>query len=183
MLTWNTIAGGTYWQEIVFGGQTPDPDRVEQLAQGYAERLHQWFKWVIQYPVRENYEDKLPKYHLTFGSRHPDAIDLMNRAMVKARREFVGARFVVGHLFPNQPRKEVVDPREIEKAVVETSQTIGKASWKELRVRATIANPCTYTDSEFDSAIKQAIHKGSLASNCSGERIDNNAWIWPSKQQ
>lgn len=183
VLNWNAIAGGTYWQEIVSGGQASDPDRVERLAQGYAEKLRQWFKWVIKYPIREKYEDKLPKYHLTFGSRHPDAIDLMNRAMVKARREFVGARFVVGHLFPNQPQKEIVDPREIERAVVETSQATGKASWKELRVRATIANPCTYTDSEFDSAIKRAIQKRTLASNCSGERTDNDAWIWPSKQQ
>jgi three-Cys-motif partner protein len=176
---WNAIAGGNYWQEIVFGNQTADPDRVEQLAQGYAERLHQWFKWVIKYPVRENYRDKLPKYHLTFGSRHPDAIELMNRAMVKARREFVGVCFVDGFLFPNQPEKEVIEPHAVEKTVVETSQTVGKTTWKDLRVKATIANPCAYTDSEFDSAIKRAIQKGSLASNCSGKRIDNNAWIWP----
>jgi hypothetical protein len=103
--------------------------------------------------------------------------------MVKARREFVGARFVTGNLFPNQPQEEIIDRREIEKAVVVTSQTIGKVRWKELRVRATMANPCTYTDSEFDSAIKQAIRKRSLASNCSGERIDNNAWIWPPQQR
>ncbi len=182
VLHWNAIAGGIYWQEIVFDSRVSVPDRVERLAEGYAERLHQWFKWIIKYPVREKYENKLPQYHLIFGSRHPDAIDLMNRAMAKARREFVGARFVVGHLFPNQPQEEVVDPREIEKTVVVTSQTIGKAKWNELRVRATIANPCMYTDSEFDSAIKGAIRKGSLASNCSGARIDNNAWVWPPQQ-
>jgi three-Cys-motif partner protein len=180
---WNAVAGGTYWQEVVFGGQVSDPECVEQLAQGYADRLHQWFKWVIRYPIRENYKDRPPKYHLTFGSRHLDAIDLMNRAMVKARREFVGACFVDGFLFANQPQKEIIDPCEIENAVVVTSQTIGKAKWKELRVRATIANPCTCTDSECDSAIKRAIQKGSLASNCSGERIDNNAWIWSPQQR
>ncbi|OHB63105.1 MAG: hypothetical protein A2Y76_04900 [Planctomycetes bacterium RBG_13_60_9] len=180
---WDAIAGGTYWQETVFSGQMSDPDRIELLAQGYAERLRQWFKWVIRYPVRDNYDDKFPKYHLTFGSRHSDAIELMNRAMVNARRTFVRACFIDGFLFPNQPAKEIIDPHEAERAVVRTSQTLGKAKWKDLRVRATIENPCTYTDSEFNSAIKRAIQKGDLVSDSSGRRIDENAWIWPPKRE
>ena len=183
VLNWDAIAGGTYWQEVVFGSQRLEPDRVEQLAQGYADRLRQWFKWVINYPIRDHYEDKVPKYHLTFGSRHPDAIELMNRAMVKARREFVGTRFVDGFLFPNQPEKEVIEPHAVEKAIVEASYAIGRATWEDLRVRATIANPCMYTDSEFDAAIKRAIQKGSLASDCSGKKIDDRAWIWPANPQ
>jgi three-Cys-motif partner protein len=178
VLSWNAIAGGTYWQEIILGSQTSDPDCVEQLAQGYAKRLHQWFTWVINYPIRDNYKDKFPKYHLTFGSRHSDAIELMNRAMVKAHRTFVGAHFVDGLLFPNQPEKEVIESHEVERTVIETSRIIGKATWKDLRVRATIATPCTYTDSELNSAIKHAIQEGSLLSDCSGRRIEENAWIW-----
>jgi three-Cys-motif partner protein len=183
VLNWNAIAGGTYWQRIVSGDQTFDPDQVEQLAQGYADKLRQWFRWVIKYPVRDNYRDKLPKYHLTFGSRRSDGIELMNRAMVKARRTFVGAHFIDGFLFPNQPEEEIIQPHEVEKAVIETAQAIGRAKWGDLRARATIAYPCTYTDSELNSAIKRVIQKGSLMSTCSGERIDENAWIWPFEQK
>ena len=178
VVDWNAIAGSTYWQDMIFQRQLSDSECIEQLAKGYAGRLGQWFKWVISYPIRDNYEDKFPKYHLVFGSRHPDAIELMNRAMVKARREFVGARFVVGHLFPNQPEEEVIEPREVERTVVETSHIIGKATWKDLRVRATIAKPCIYTDSDLNSAIKRAIKKGELLSSGSGQRIEEDAWIW-----
>ncbi len=182
IVRWNAVAGGTYWQDIACDSQMSNVESVERLAKGYAETLREKFEWVIRYPIRAKYGHKFPKYHLTFGSRHPDAIELMNRAMVKAQREFVGACFVDGFLFPNQPEKEVVEPHAVERAVVETSQTVGKTTWRDLRVRATIAKPCTHTDSEFDSAIKRAIQKGSLASNCSGKRIDNNAWIWPPQQ-
>jgi len=175
----HAVAGGTYWQDIIFTGQSPDVDRIEQLAKGYGERLHEWFTWIIHYPIRDNYEDTLPKYHLLFGSRHPDAIDLMNRAMVKARREFVGSQFVKGYLFPNQPKREVVDPAQIEKAVISTSRLVGRVKWKELRVRATVANPCMYNDSEFNGAIKRLIQKGTLKSDCTGKRIEDSAWVWP----
>jgi three-Cys-motif partner protein len=183
VLNWNAIAGGTYWQEIIAGTQTFGPDHVEQLAQGYADKLRQWFRWVIKYAVRDNYKDKLPKYHLIFGSRRSDGIELMNRAMVKARRTFVGAHFVDGFLFPNQPEEEVIDPCEVERAVVGTARIIGKTTWKDLRVRATIANPCTYTDSELNAAIKRAIQKGNLASDCPGRKADDEAWIWSVRQQ
>jgi three-Cys-motif partner protein len=179
VIAWNAVAGGTYWQDIIFTGHASDVERIEQLAKGYEERLQQWFTWTIRYPVRDNYEDKLPKYHLIFGSRHPDAIDLMNRGMVKARREFVGSQFVKGYLFPNQPEKEVVDPVQIEETVISTSQLIGRVKWKELRVRATVANPCMYNDSEFNGAIKRLIQRGALKSNCTGKKIEDSAWVWP----
>jgi three-Cys-motif partner protein len=179
VLEWDAVAGGTYWHDILFGGPTPEADRVEQLAKGYAQQLHQWFKWVLNYPIRENYSDELPKYHLTFGSRHPDAIELMNRAMVKARREFVEAEFVDGYLFPNEPDKEIVNPAEIQSVVLSASLKAGKTTWKDLRVLATITLPCKYTDSDFDKAIKKAIQGQRLGSTCSGSKIDELALVWP----
>jgi len=182
IVRWNAVAGGVYWQRIMYEGCSPDAHRINQLAHAYAERLRQPFKWVISYAVRERYEDKFPKYHLTFGSRHPDAIELMNRAMVKARRRFVNTQFVDGFLFPNQPEREVVRPDEVEEVVIHTSHSVGKVRWKNLRVRATIENPCKYNDSELNAAIKRAIQKGRIASDCSGHKVKEDAWIWPADQ-
>lgn len=181
VLDWDAVAGGTYWHDILFGDGKADADSVDRLAASYADQLCQRFKfrWVIWYPIRDNYKDALPKYHLTFGSRHPDAIELMNRAMVKARREFVGSRFVDGFLFENQPEGEVVRPEEIEKAVAEMCRILGKTTWKELRVRTTIANPCLYTDSEINRAIKLAIQEGKLGCETSGKRVEERASVWP----
>lgn len=176
---WNAVAGGTYWQEIAFDVGASNVEAVERLAKGYAQKLQDTFNWVISYPVRDKYKSRFPKYHLTFGSRHADAIELMNRAMVKARREFVKDRFVDGCLFPNEPESEVIKPHEVEEVITMTSQVLGPTTWKDLRVRTTVANPCMYTDSEFNSAIKRAIQKGSIKSDCPGTKIEENARVWP----
>jgi len=179
VLRFNQVAGGTYWQKTVFDDSLSQTTRTDVLADGYASELHRWFKYVLTYPIREKYETKFPKYHLVFGSRSHHAVDLMNRAMVKARREFINAGFIKGFLFPNQPDKEVIRPEEIKKIVIKTCQKLGKTSWTGLRIHATITNPSLYTDSEFNRAIKQAIKNGELASDCSGKKIQENAFIWP----
>jgi three-Cys-motif partner protein len=178
VLKWDAVAGGTYWHDILFAGYA-DVDCVERLAEGYCQRLRQRFKWVISYPIRDKYKNEFPKYHLTFGSRHSDAVELMNRAMVKARREFVGTQFVDGCLFPNQPNSEVVNPHEIESLVISTSLRIGKVTWRELRVAATIESPCKYTDSEFNKAIKLAIQGRKVGSTCAGRKVEDGASVWP----
>ena len=179
VLRFNQVAGGTYWQKIVFDDSLSQTTRTDRLADGYATELRRWFKYVFPYPIREKYETQFPKYHLIFGSRSDHAVDLMNRAMVKARREFIKAGFIDGFLFPNQPDKEVIRPEEIKKIIIETCQKLGKTRWRKLRINATIANPSLYTDSEFNSAIKQAINEGKLNSDCPGTKIQDNAFIWP----
>ncbi|MFZ2145705.1 MAG: three-Cys-motif partner protein TcmP [Sedimentisphaerales bacterium] len=179
VLRFNQVAGGTYWQKIVFDDSLSQTTRADRLADGYASELHRWFKYVLTYPIREKYETMFPKYHLVFGSRSHHAVDLMNRAMVKARREFINAGFIKGFLFPNQPDKEVIRPEEIKKIVIETCQKLRKTSWTGLRIHATITNPSLYTDSEFNRAIKQAIKNGELASDCPSKKIQENALIWP----
>jgi len=174
----NQIAGGTYWQKIAFNSFPSQRIRTDGLANGYANELRRWFKYVLTYPIREKYATRFPKYHLIFGSRSYHAVDIMNRAMVRARREFVEAGFIKGFLFPNQPDKEVIRPEEIKKLVIQTSQKIGKVTWTKLRISATIANPGLYTDSEFNRAIKQAIKEGLLLSNCPGTKIQEKALIW-----
>ena len=174
----NRIAGGTYWQRFAFDEHLSQRDRVDSIAAGYASQLNRWFKWVLRYPIREKLADEYPKYHLVFGSRYPDAVDLMNRAMVKARRQCVEAQCVEGMLFENQPLEEVVDSRQIRTALLETAKKTGRTTWKQLRIRATIASLCKYNDSEWDRAIKEAIKLGELRSTSLGNRKEQNAEVW-----
>ena len=179
VIDWNKIAGGIYWQQIVFGYGASKKDRATRLADGYTSELRRWFDWVINFPIRARYDHK-PKYHLVFGSGHPDGIELMNRAMVKARRELVESEFVVGRLFPDEPENEVVDPTKVKHIIVETSKQKGKLSWKMLRVHSTMYYPGKYNDTEFNRAIKELIKEGQLCSNCTGKKIEPDALIWPS---
>ena len=179
VLKWNEIAGGVYWQQIAYNDHLSSDEQADRLAHAYSGMLKKWFNCVFPFPIREKYENKWPKYHLIFGSRHNKAAELMNRAMVKARREFVNDGFIKGHLFPNQPQKEVIDPDAILRIVIQTSREVGRINWANLRVQATVANPATYTDSEFNNAIKRAIREGKLGSDCAGTKIEQKAHVWP----
>lgn len=179
VLACNEIAGGDYWQQAVCDDSLNQRDRIDAVVSGYAGRLKEWFAHVLTCPIRGRYGDEQPKYHLIFGSRHTDAFELMNRAMVKARREFVGSFFVDGMLFENQPEQEVVKPSEIEDLIVRTAILVGRTSWKLLRVRATLSEPCMYNDSELNKAIKAGISSGKLGSTATGRKIENDADVWP----
>jgi len=174
----NNIAGGEYWQEIIIAAGLDEGKRIDAIANGYSGQLRRWFSWVLNYPIREEYDHVMPKYHLVFGSRHPDAVDIMNRAMVKARREFVGSRFIDGMLFANQPEKEVINEKEIESMVLATSEMVGQTTWRLLRVHSTLQSPCLYTDTEINRAIKKAIKQGKLKSSATGTKIEQNARVW-----
>ena len=174
---WDAIAGGDYWHEILLK-DLPLEKKVDLLADGYSVQLERWFKYVLKYPIREKYKDNWPKYHLIFGSRHPDAVDLINRAMVRARREFVGARFIKGNLFPNQPKEEVVDEQEIANYLLSSMEMLKKTNWKMLRIQTTLLKPCMYTDSEFNRSIKKLIKDRVIKSNCEGNKRQEDAELW-----
>ncbi len=179
VLRWNEIAGGPYWQRIAFDPGLSADERADKLADGYASMLSRWFKWTLIYPIREKLEHSWPKYHLIFGSRYPDAVELMNGAMVKARRELIKKDCVDGYLFPIEPEKEMIILEEIQRAVIETIHNVGKTTWANLRVRVTIANPAKYKESEFNDAIKRSIREGKLGSDCPGTKIEPKASVWP----
>lgn len=179
VLECDAIAGGQYWQEIVTYDSLKQSERVERVASAYANCLHEWFRFVLTYPIREKYTDQIPKYHLIFGSRHEDAIELMNSAMVKARRKSIKAQCVDGMLFPNEPAEEVPDPNAAAQLIVETAGRTGETTWKMLRVHATIALPCMFTKPEHNQAIKRAIQMKKIGSRATGTRIEDRAKVWP----
>ena len=176
-IRWDSIAGGDYWHSVLLKDMT-SKGKVDLFADGYSTQLKHWFQYVLKYPIREKYEDALPKYHLIFGSRHPDAVHLINRAMVKARREFVGSRFVKGMLFDNRPQEEVVDEDEIKNYIISTLKEAKNTTWKLLRINTTLSYPCMYTDSEFNRNIKKLIQKQIIKSDCKGAKIEDGAKVW-----
>ncbi len=177
----DNIAGGSYWHDIILNDQLSHEMKANSIAEGYTKTLEDThgFNYVLNYPIKEKYSHGYPKYHLIFGSRHPDAFELMNRGMVKARREFVRTEFKEDTLFDIEPKEEVVSKNDVIKIIVETSKIIGNTSWKYLRISATQNSPCKYTDSDYNSAIKDSIKKGLLLSNSKGNKIEENANIWP----
>ena len=174
----DSIAGGKYWHDIAYDARLSEREKITNVAAGFSDRFRQWFKFVIPYPVKRNYHHQLPKYHLVFGSRHPDALELINRAMVSARRKFVSDEFVVDMLFANEPAEELVNDRDVIEHVVCTLNRVRRTIWKMLRVEAIIGAPCKYSQSDLNRAIKSAIASDRIQSTATGRKIENSAEVW-----
>jgi three-Cys-motif partner protein len=175
---WNDVAGGTHWQSILFDQHLEQSEKIDRVAAGYSSSFREkWFTHVINFPIKENYRDPQPKYHMVFASRHPDAVILMNDAMVKGRRIFLAKEFEEGQLFDNTPKKEVADPRQLEEAIQKVA-IVGKCTRKDLIVRVISVKPAWANESEINKAIKAAIASGKLKSTASGTKLDDDALIW-----
>jgi len=81
----NSVVGGDWWQNILVSSSS-FPEKVQSVTDGVCERLSRRFKEVCQHPIKALPHHTVPKYYLIFGSRHPDALILMNEEMVKSLR-------------------------------------------------------------------------------------------------
>ncbi len=75
--------GGDYWKPILWDGTRKAEEREFQLIEAYRNKLASYLPYVGSCPVREGPTDRI-KYFIVFVSRHPDAMLLMNDAMIKA---------------------------------------------------------------------------------------------------
>jgi three-Cys-motif partner protein len=80
----NAVVGGSWWRDVL-GANQPFEQLVEGLATHIGAALRERYEHVCWLPIKRRQEHRVPKYHMFFGSRHPDALELMNDAMVKAR--------------------------------------------------------------------------------------------------
>lgn len=87
----DSIAGGTYWQEIVekYYDKTIDIYQAEDaFTSGYSHRLGNIFKYTVNIPIRIK-SDHLPKYRLIFGTNHEDGLILMADNMNKKWKQML----------------------------------------------------------------------------------------------
>lgn len=81
----NKVVGGDWWQSVLKSSAS-FPEKVQGVTNGVCERLSQRFREVCQHAIKALPHHTVPKYYLIFGSRHPDALILMNDEMVKSMR-------------------------------------------------------------------------------------------------
>lgn len=76
--------GGAYWKPIMWDTSPMTTDeREKRLIDAYVAKLNSYLPYAGCCPVREGPRDRT-KYFIVFVSRHPDAMVLMNDAMIKA---------------------------------------------------------------------------------------------------
>ena len=103
----DAIAGGDYWKAIALEPALDFPQKLDRFTRKYTERMLSAFTYAAACDIKAKYHHTVPKYHLIYATRHPDGLEIINDAMFKARREFLGSEFRSGMLFDLTPEEEV----------------------------------------------------------------------------
>jgi len=77
------VLGGEYWKEIMFDSKLTASEREEKVMEGYRKLLQSYLPFSGSCPVQARRLSRI-KYYVTFCSRHPDALLLMNDIMLSA---------------------------------------------------------------------------------------------------
>jgi three-Cys-motif partner protein len=166
----DAIAGGNYWRYIV-KSNISFSEKEEQCVLEYMHLMKQYFKEVCCYGIKEKYSHTIPKYRLIFGSRHPDALILMNDAICNARDIFLRKQCVDGLLLDIRTSNESHDPKRLRRAIFDI--LTAPISRKELIVRAMHKVFAEYKESEYKKMISNLLKEGTILPKSGKTRIND----------
>ena len=153
----DSIAGGTYWQELVkkYYDKTMDIYQAEDaFISEYSRRLGDIFKYTVNIPIRIK-SDHLPKYRLIFGTNHEDGLILMADNMNKKWKQMLenqrgGQQVLFDFEFPGVPAYEL--HKNILSLVAENSSGV---LLRELIVKLIQKYGIVFSESEYQKKIRQ----------------------------
>jgi len=155
------VVGGMWWRDILDSEQ-PFWKKVNSIADGVERSLRPRFNEVCWVGIRARREHPIPKYHMFFGSRHPDALELMNDAMVKAR----GYSDFQVDLFADEPADRCI----LESA----SDWIPRGEL----IRQTIRRAfCRYYRKDIRGCVERLLKSGTLESETGKLRINDGTLV------
>lgn len=98
--TLDEIFGGDYWREYLLRADLVPTSRIDRVMRKYRNRIREHTRYAASCPIKRKPNSK-PLHHLTFCSRHADALLLMNDAMHRATRSYDYGVSTRGTLFEN----------------------------------------------------------------------------------
>jgi three-Cys-motif partner protein len=175
----NNVIGGDWWQSILKSHMS-FPHQVQQVTNGICERLSKRFKEVCQHAIKALPHHTVPKYYLIFGSRHPDALLLMNDEMVKSRLTLAElAKPKDRMLFEMRSTELVPDVEKLPTVILKhTSQPTERRLVTLNVVRECF---CQFAQKEIRGCIEQMLKNGELESETGKARINDSVKIVTAK--
>lgn len=82
------VFGGDYWKKYLFDDRLSPEEKERKVMEEYQGKLKELLPYAGSCPVRERKGRRI-KYFITFCSRHPDAMVLMNDTMCNAYNEYI----------------------------------------------------------------------------------------------
>ena len=166
------IAGGNYWRKYASSGDVEYADRLHALVDEYCEKLRQWFRVVLRFPIFGGDSSTIPKYWMLFGSRYLPAIDLMNLAMAKARQKQLDT-WKKNTLFANVELPLEMTQHDLRR-VLKESLADRPVSWQTLRYEISNSYTGMFTGTQIDNAIKELLGQRQILGT-SGTKVVQDA--------
>jgi len=172
----NTVAGGDWWQNILESSSN-FAEKVQNVTNFVCERLRERFQEVCQHAIKALPHHTVPKYYLIFGSRHPDALILMNEEMVKSLRTLADlAKPRDPTLFEMRPVELVPDIEKLPPIILKyTSQPAERGT-----VILNVIRECfgRFSRKEIRGCIEQLLKNDKLRSETGKIRINDQVKIF-----
>jgi len=172
----NTVAGGDWWQNILQSSSS-FAEKVQNVTNVVCERLRERFQEVCQHAIKALPHHTVPKYYLIFGSRHPDALILMNEEMVKSLRTLADlAKPRDPTLFEMRPVELVPDIEKLPPIILKyTSQPAERGT-----VILNVIRECfgRFSRKEIRGCIEQLLKNDKLRSETGKIRINDQVKIF-----
>jgi three-Cys-motif partner protein len=174
----NNVVGGKWWQYIL-KSQSSFPQKVQELATGVSKNLSKRFKEVCKHAIKAQPHHTVPKYYLIFGSRHPDALILMNDQMVKSRQMLAElAKPKDPTLFEIRSTDLVPDIESLPPIILEHAS---RPTERRLVILDVIRDYfCYFSVKQIRGCIESMLRKGTLKSETGKIKINNKVKIFAS---
>lgn len=172
------IVGGDWWRDPASKASEFDA-LVRAVVDGYCRRLRCAFAEVCFHEVFARSTHEVPKYVLVFGSRHPDALLLMNDEMVKSghslRKEEL-AESVQPGLFDRIDQAPIEHAHRLPRIVLEA---LDKRMARGMLILTIIRRHFgIFLRKEVRGVIEKLIHEGRVRTATGKPRINDDVEIW-----
>ena len=153
------VLGGHYWKKILLDAAKEPERKANEVMSLYREKIIGTEKkktFTGSCPVQER-EGAAIKYYITFYSRHPDAMLLMNDAMCTAYHERIHEAATDGTFFAGTDWRGTRDDRGIRKIILEAVTRKSMVRRIDLWLDIIQQNFMRFTASEYIKSVRKLV--------------------------
>lgn len=174
--TIDDVMGSREWQQT-FRDAENFAEACKALWTLYIQRLEGRFAEVCYHEIKEKHSHAVPKYVLVFGSRHPDALELMNDSMAKSLERQASSEQSEGEtLFEMRPITLVPPKEPLRESILARAAT--KVSRGELILSTIRKHFGQFRRSEIRGEIAVLIKSGRLKTESGKHRVNDDELVW-----
>ncbi|MDH4223290.1 MAG: three-Cys-motif partner protein TcmP [candidate division Zixibacteria bacterium] len=155
------VLGGDYWKEIMWEDSLSPEEKEIKVMENYRKVLKNYLPYTGSCPVRVKEKGDV-KYFITFCSRHPDAMLLMNDAMCKAYFKHLYETEYSNTIFRNTNWKEWRNLIPLKKTIIKELKARQRQTRLDLWNVIIQKHFMEFHSSEYKKIVKQLFDEGQI---------------------